>query len=82
MRPKPSTRASALSIKDKRAIMKAETEKVGKSTMPSALIDRLSTAVEENMSRQRKLLKTYNKSFENGLMEMPLINFQNWFFGL
>jgi hypothetical protein len=62
--------------------MKAETEKVGKSTMPSALIDRLSTAVEENMSRQRKLLKTYNKSFENGLMEMPLINFQNWFFGL
>jgi hypothetical protein len=38
--------------------------------------------VQENVSRQRKLLKTYSKSFENGLMEMPLLNFQNWFFGL
>jgi len=38
--------------------------------------------VQESLSRQRKLLKTYNKSFENGLMEMPLLHFQNWFFGL
>ena len=38
--------------------------------------------VQENLNRQRKLLKTYNKSFENFLMEMPLLHFQNWFFGL
>ena len=29
-----------------------------------------------------KLLKMYDKSFENGLMEMLLLYFQNWFFGL
>jgi hypothetical protein len=39
--------------------------------------------VQENLNRQRKLLKTFNKCFENGLvMEMPLLHFQNWFFGL
>jgi hypothetical protein len=38
--------ASRLSIKDKRAITKSETEVVGKSTMPSAPIDRPSLAVE------------------------------------
>ncbi len=46
MRPKPSTHASRLSIKDERAITKAETEVVGKSTTPSAPIDWPSTAVE------------------------------------
>jgi hypothetical protein len=35
--------------------------------------------IEENVRRQRKLLKTYNKSFENSLMEIPLLHFQNWF---
>jgi hypothetical protein len=39
MQPKPSTHASRLSIKDERAITKAETEVVGKSTTPSAPID-------------------------------------------
>jgi hypothetical protein len=38
--------------------------------------------IQENVSQQRKLLKTYNKSFDNGLMEMPLLHLQNWFFGL
>jgi hypothetical protein len=35
--------------------------------------------VQEDVSRQRKLVKTYNKSFENGLMKMPLLDSQNWF---
>jgi hypothetical protein len=38
--------------------------------------------VQENVTGQRKLLKTYKKSLENGLMELPLLHFQNWFFGL
>jgi hypothetical protein len=38
--------------------------------------------VQENVSRQRKLGKMYYKRFENGLLEMPLLHFQNWFFGL
>jgi hypothetical protein len=36
--------------------------------------------IQENIrSKQRKLLKTYNKSFENSLMQqMPMLHFQNW----
>jgi hypothetical protein len=38
--------------------------------------------VQQNALAKRKLVKTFAKSFENGFMEMPLIHFRNWFYGL
>jgi hypothetical protein len=44
-------------------------------------INKTQTA-KQRIEEQTELFKTYKKSFENGLTEMPMLHFQNWFFGL